>query len=153
MVCAIPIIIINHKKRSRDKQFVQMLFNLAGQYNCKITEYDHWGNKAIGIDKQRLQLFFICKKEASGLTEKQVDLDTIKKCRFINTSRTVNTGGGSQTVIEKLELGFTWNDPKIPEDYMEFYNSIYDSLSLRGEIQLAEKWSAIANKEIGLKVS
>lgn len=72
MLCAIPIIIINHKKRSREKQFLKLLFDQAGQHNCVITEYDHWGNKAIGIDKQRLQLFFICQKEDSGLTEKNL---------------------------------------------------------------------------------
>jgi hypothetical protein len=32
-----------------------------------------------------------------------------------------------------------------PDVILDFYNSGYDSLTLRGEIQLAEKWAEIAN--------
>ena len=51
-------------------------------------------------------------------------------------------------VVDRIELTFV-NQDKIKSDTMvSFYNSEYDRLTLSGEIQLAEKWSKIANAKI-----
>ena len=150
LFCVIPIIIINRKKKIKEKIFLQTLISLAEKSNSKITELDKWGDKAIGIDKSTHKIFFIIKtaENESGL---EVDLNEMKKCRFINTNSVVTYRESSQKVIERLELAFTFIDPKKPDLILEFYNSTYDSLALRDEIRLAEKWSAIANAEIDRK--
>ena len=57
ILSAIPIIIINSKKRKKEKLFIQVLLDLAEKSNCKITERDLWNNTQIGIDKDAGKLF------------------------------------------------------------------------------------------------
>jgi len=147
LIVAIPIAIVTSKKRKKDKQLLQALFNKAQKGHFKITEYDKWGHTAIGIDMMAHRIFFV-RKGAENDVFREVDLADVSKCRFINTNRVVNSKEVTQTVIEKLELAFTSNDPKEAETILEFYNVKSDSLALRGEIQLAGKWSALANSGI-----
>ncbi len=147
LVGAIPIVIINKKRKVKEKQFLQTLISLAEKSNSIITEQDKWGDRIIGIDKMTHKMFFI-KKTAENESGIEIDLDEMKKCRFINTHSVVTFKESSQKVTERLELAFAYNDPQKPDLILEFYNSAYDSLTLRDEINLAEKWSAIANYEI-----
>lgn len=147
ILCAIPIIIVNSKKKKKEKLFIQVLLDLAEKNNCKLTERDLWNNTQIGIDKDAGKLFFVKKTDAEEVT-KVVDLSEIQKCRVINTSRTVNIKDSVQTVLERLELAFVNQDKNKPEIILGFYNSAIDSLSLRNEFQLTEKWSGIVNSTI-----
>ena len=147
LLCAIPILIINRKKRIKERQFLQTLFDLAEKRGCKITDYDKWDHTAIGIDKVARRLFYI-RKTSDLEFAKEVVLSQIHKCRFIDTNRMVYSRGISQKITERLELVLTERDYQKPELTLEFYNSIYDSLALRDEIQLAKKWSEIVNSEI-----
>lgn len=147
LACVIPIMIINKKKGKKEKQFLQTLFHLAEKSNCKIEDYDRWSDTAIGIDKEAHKIFFVRKTSENELS-KEVDLSEMQKCRFVNTHRIVSMKDSNHKVIEKLELVFTLRDSRKSEINLEFYNASYDSLSLRGEIQLAEKWEKVANLEI-----
>ena len=149
LLCVIPIMIINKKKRTKERQFLQTLFDLAAKNSCKISDYDKWDQTAIGIDSMTHKLFFV-RKTTETETAKEVILTEMKKCRFIDTNRVVNNGASSQKITEKLELAFTEWDHQNPELILELYNSNYDSLDLRDEIKLACKWSAIANSEIAI---
>ena len=145
LLCAIPIAILTRKTKRKKRELLQGLFDLAGKSGDKITEFDYWGNAAIGIGKSKDRLFFI--KSMNELTRTEtVDLGSVQKCRFINSSRVVSS---SQNIIDKLELGFTSLSAQKQEIILEFYNAVSDSLALRDEVQLAGKWSAIANAEIG----
>jgi len=145
--CAIPIIIINSKKKRKEKLFIQLLLDLAEKSNSKITQRDLWNNSQIGIDKEACRLFYI-KQTNSEEVIKVVDLSEIQKCRVINTSRTVNFKDSVQTVLEKLELAFVNQDKNKSEIILGFYDSAIDSLSLRNEFILTEKWSEIVNSTI-----
>lgn len=145
--CILLVVIVNRKKKNKEKQFVQTLFDLAEKSNCKISEYDHWNNSLIGIDKDSHKLFFIRKTEENAIIN-EIDLSGIQKCKVINSSRIVNNKESVQNVIDKLELSFTWRDPKKPEMSLEFYNTNRDNLFLNGELSLIEKWSEIVNKDI-----
>ena len=56
--------------------------------------------------------------------------------------------GSSDTVVEKLGIGFLYHDKNKNEVVLEFYNADYDSLTLTGELQLAEKWCNLFNEKI-----
>ena len=151
-LCAIPIVIINKKKKLKEKLLLQTLFDLAAKSNCKITTYDKWSETVIGIDKPAHKLFFVRKTTEEVIT-REIILSEIQKCRFINTNRVVNGNRISQKVIDKLELVFTFYDSKKSDLILEFYNAVYDSLFLRDEIPLAEKWSEIVNSELAILAS
>jgi len=51
-------------------------------------------------------------------------------------------------VVDKLELSFYPVEKGKPEISIEFYNDEYDSLTLSGELQLAEKWEKLLNEQL-----
>lgn len=146
-VIVIPMLIISSNKKKKEKLFLQALFDLAEKSNCKISEHEIWHNAEIGIDKTARKLFFI-RKAGTDVVTSEVDLAEMQRCRFVNTNRSVSNGSSNQTVIERLELVFTNQDRNKVDAILDFYNSEYDSLTLRGEIQLAEKWAEVANSMI-----
>ncbi len=146
-VCLIMIVIAGRNSRKNEKQFLQAFYGLAEKHQCKISQYDRWRNTAIGIDENTGKVFFIRKLEGKEILL-YVNLEEILKCRVINTSRNVSSKEGKIKVIDKLELAFTYRDKNSPEIYLEFYNADYESLTLRGELQMAEKWCEIANGRI-----
>jgi hypothetical protein len=145
--CILLVILVNRKKKNKDKRFVQTLFDFAERSNCKISEYDLWNNTLIGIDKGSHKLFFIRETEDNAIIN-EIDLFEIQKCKVINSSRIVNNKVSAQNVIDKLELLFTFRDSKKPETYLEFYNTNRDNLFMNGELSLIEKWLETVNKSM-----
>ena len=143
----IPVMLINRKKKKNEQQFLQSLKDFAGKCNCKITEHQLWNNIIIGTDGEALRMFFIRKIEDS-VVERQVNLAEIQKCRVINTGRSVSSKDSNYQVTERIELAFAPRGSNNPETFFDIYNSKYDNLTLQGELQLAEKWAAIANSLI-----
>lgn len=144
LACVIPVVIVNQKKKNKDKLFLKSLADVARKSSCNIMEYDLWNNTGIGIDKAARCVFFI-KKTQNGEVMKEINLAEIQRCKVLNLSRTVINNDSNQIVTERLELAFVNRDKNKPDEIIEFYNSNTDSLYLRGEIQLTEKWSKIIN--------
>jgi hypothetical protein len=144
---ALPILFVNRKKRQKEKQFIQMLSDLAENDKCIISEYDLWNNKIIGIDPQAHKLFFI-KKMTETTETKVINLLEIKKCKVVNTNRNIISKDSSQNVIDKLEITFSYPDQKSTDTILEFYSTDCDSLIINKELQLIEKWSDIVEKNI-----
>jgi len=145
--CILLVLIVNRKKKNKEKRFIQTLLDLADKRQCKISEYDHWNNTLIGIDKDLHKLFFIRKTEEKAIIH-EIDLLEIQKCKVVNTSRIVTLKESTQNVLDKLELSFTYRDQKKHETYLEFYNTNRDNLFLNGELSLIEKWSETVNENI-----
>ena len=143
----VPVVVLNRMKRKREKQFSQSFFNLAVNSNCKISEYDFWNNTAIGVDKDVHKLFFRRATDNNELSE-EINLTEILKCRIVNTNRSVSNKEINQIVIDKLELAFTFYDKDKSDTFWEFYSAGRDSFSLKGELQLTEKWLKIVNTEL-----
>jgi hypothetical protein len=147
LICILPIILLTRKRKKREKLFLQSLFRLAEKSNSKVTERDLWNNTAIGLAKESNKLFFT-RKTADNHLLKEINITEMQKCRVVNTSRTVSTPKGVNTVIDKLELALTYLDKNRPEILLEFYSTDHDSFSLSGELQLTEKWKEIINSAI-----
>lgn len=139
----VPIMLIQRKQRQQKKKFLENFMNLAEQKQLKITEYDFWNHCfAIGIDKGQNKLFYL-KKQNEGEQTALINLSEVAACRVINMNREVN----GDRVIDFIELRFTFRNPGIPEQALEFYNK-EKSLSLNEELLIAEKWKAIANTSL-----
>lgn len=146
-VCIIPFVLINRNSRKKKERLLTGLFGYAEKNNDKISRFDVWSNSTIGIDDTSRRIFFTGKVNETEIFQ-LIPLDEIQKCRLINSSRTVNHKDGNYKVIDKLELAFTYWEKGKPETVLEFYNRETDSLTLTGELQLTEKWNAIANESI-----
>lgn len=145
----LPFVIIRRNRKQTERKFLQALSTLAEKSNCSISEYETWNNRyAIGIDKGAHKVFFVGKKDNNDNVENEVDLSLVQNSRVINTNRSIRNGKESYQVIEQLELCFDFTDNSLPRKTLMFYNAKHESLTVAGELQLAEKWAQIVNSVI-----
>ena len=147
LFCILLFALQSRKKKQKETQLLQPLFELAQENNCKISKYERLNNSFIGIDEVTNFVFEVSNANSIESSQ-QIDLRGILKCRVIEASRTVSTKGGSLKVIDKIELALVNPDKNKPDTKIEFYNAEYDRLTLTGEIQLSEKWCKILNDKI-----
>ena len=65
-------------------------------------------------------------------------------------TRTVHQSSGDIKVTDRIELVFRFLNPGVAERAIEFY-SVEESLDLRDELLLAEKWAGLINANIKAK--
>ena len=152
LIVIIPFIIMSVNNNKKVKNIQQELFDIAEQNNSKITRHNSWDNFLIGIDDTTSKLFFI-RKINNNQTAKEVDLAEIQKCQVLNNSRTVSNKEGKVKVTDQVVLLLTYYDKSKKEIALEFYNVDHDGFMLKGEVQLAEKWSKIINEAISAKIN
>jgi hypothetical protein len=148
IICVLPFLITHNKKKKKEKEIKEVISRLAAKSNSKVDEYDWWNKTIIGIDNLNRKLLFIKKIEDKEL-QYAIDLSDIHMGRVINSHRSVING--NYNVIQKLQLGLISKNKDKPETLLEFYNADYDSLTIREELQLVEKWSKIVNSIVGKK--
>lgn len=147
IICVLLYILLNRNKKKREKLFLQPLLKMAAQNNCQIHKHEIFGNFAIGMDETKNFVFFH-KLANDEVIEQSVDLGEIQSCKVINTSRMLKSrDGGSQKVIDRLQLSFIPLTKTKPGIKMEFFNSEV-SIRLNGELQLIEKWSKLINDHL-----
>ncbi len=145
--CFIIFAINSRRKKAKEAKFKKVIFALAEQNNCQITEYERWNNSVIGIDSVR-NYVFVVRKTHDNETSQQVNLADFQKCHVSESSRIVITKEISNKVVDRIELVFSNINRNKPDTIVEFYNTTYDNLFLAGEPQIADKWSKIVNDKI-----
>jgi hypothetical protein len=146
-IVTVPFLLTGYSKKRKRNNLFRRLTEMAEDENCIITQHEFCGNFVIGLDGMAGRLFFFKKVENLEIA-KSVNLREFKSCRFINSNRTVNDKKSSYNVVDKLELCFYPNDKSKPDISVELYNDEYDSLTLTGELQLAEKWEKLLNERM-----
>jgi hypothetical protein len=135
----------NSKKK--EKQILQSLFDLAGKYNYTLSSYDLWNNAAIGSD-EGMNMIFFTKKNKIMEAHEHILLEDVQRCRIINSNRSVSKQGGYASVIDKLELAFTYHDRTKAETILNIFDVDGDSLTVTRELYMAEKWNRLINEKI-----
>lgn len=139
-------VLMNMIKTKKEKIKLKLLADEAIKQNCQITKSEFCSGLLIGIDEPSNFLFFINQNRNKS---HHINLREVKIMRLINVTRTVTNGGSSYKVIDKLGLSFASKVGDKGDEFLEFYNSEYDSLNLTGELQLLEKWAEIIQNKIG----
>ena len=147
LFCIVLFVLQSRKKKQKEAQLLQPLFELAEKNNCKISKHERLNNSFIGID-ELANIVFVVSNVNNIESSQQIDLADILKCRVIESSRSVSTKEGSIKVVDKSELSLVNPDKNKPDTKVEFYNADYDRLTLTGEVQLSEKWCKILNDKI-----
>lgn len=116
---------------------------MAGN-GASIEKFDRWGSKAVALDNLNHRLYFFSNGVNNG--HKVIDLSEVQRASLIKTHHS----GGSQGsgAIRKVDLYLTPKDKGRPNFELDFYDSEHDSLTIREELQLAEKWSTIVESSI-----
>ena len=148
IACIVPFALISRSNRNKRQLELQKLSALAAEYDSEIVQHDTWYNAIIGADEGFQRIFFL-KKTGETVLKQQIPLSEVKECQIINTNRTLNDANGERKITDKLELVFRFKDKQKADCVLVFYDSNTDSLSLAGELQLANKWAGVASKGIG----
>jgi hypothetical protein len=142
-----PFVYLHKAQKNKELRFLNAFLALAEKQSLKITQHELWNMiYAIGLDPQSKKIFYLKRSGEKDLTM-LVDLAEIEKCRVVNRSRSMKTSHGSSKVIDRLDLGFVNRNHQKSEKYLEFFNGD-ESLSLRGELPLVEKWCGIINAHL-----
>jgi hypothetical protein len=141
-----PIVYMHKIQKGKETKFIKSFFDIARNKNLNINEHEIWnGAYVIGIDKQSQKVFYM--KKAGEEQGKAIDLAEISRCRIAERSRKIKSSSENSKIIDRLDLVFIHKDPQKPDKMLEFFNG-EESLSLRGELPIIERWSAICNQAI-----
>ncbi len=149
MIVAVIILFVAMKasNKSKERKRFNEISKIAENYKCKISQLDSCGNFIIGIDEAANYMFFL-KKDETQEVEQVINLAEIQSCRIINSGGAINNKSGNYHVINKLALSFTPIVKTKTDIEFEFYNADSDTFMLSDEIQLLEKWKAMANSKL-----
>lgn len=139
VVILIPFIIMRGGIKKRAKLFLAELKAFASEHNADITDYDLSKDIAIGRDEAKGLVFFIHHGDELK-SAKKIDLNETKNVQLTKGIRRVVTEHSESTIIEKVGLAFVTNATTVN---FEFFNTDSGSLTMSGELQLAEKWEEL----------
>jgi hypothetical protein len=135
ILCTIIFVLIKvNIRRNYRKQF-DTLVAIAQNVQCELTEYDFLKDLLVGWDANKHFVFFH-KKQNEEIIQKSINLNEMSSCEANRITRSIN----GVIVIDNLELSFFPIDKSLPRQFLEIYNSDFDSLTLTGELQLLDKW-------------
>jgi hypothetical protein len=146
-IVTVPFVLTGYSKKRKKKNLYRRLTEMAKNEDCTITQHEFCGDFVIGLDTTADHLFF-CKKVENLEIAKSADLRKFKSCRVLNSNRTIGNKKEKYYVVDKLELILYPAEKDAPELSVELYNDEYDSLTLTGELQLAEKWGKLLNERL-----
>jgi hypothetical protein len=146
-IVSVPFILTGYNKKRKKKGLFCRIAEMAENEDCTITQHEFCSNFVIGLDGMANHLFFYKKVENLEIA-KSLNLREYKSCKIYNSNRTVGDKKAKFYVVDKLELSFYPAEKGKPEISIELYNDEYDSLTLSGELQLAEKWEKQLNERL-----
>lgn len=135
----LPFIFTGKKYKKQKKQLVQTLNSLAEQNQVSLSNYEAGGSFGIGLDQNDRYLFF-ARKVQDEISIRSALLVDMSRCKMKTSSRLLE---GGEKVIDRVELVLYPVSSAQPEVVLEMYNSEYDTLTIRGELQTAVKWEQI----------
>lgn len=149
LLCAIPFVLMGLASRNKKKKILNGLMETAVRNHCNISRFELKNNFAIGIDDEAAMAFFKRNSKDSDVSQ-EVNLSEVQRCRVYNSTRTTGSKGAAN-VVDRLELLFAFQDKTKGDASFEIFNTNHGSLTLTGELQLAEKWAKIFNEKIAEK--
>lgn len=143
----VPFLFLRRTIRKRDGQMRGKLTAMAAQSGSEISQFDLLKDIGVGMDDKQLMLFFIHDNEHLS-SEQEIDLKNVRKCTVEKMTRDTLNNGIHQSTIEKVSLVFSLKSKEKSPVVLELFNTDYDSLTLAGELQLAQKWELIVNQKL-----
>ena len=137
-LCAMPFVVTSRSRKTKEKQMMTSLNDVASKHNCKITEHEIFGHYAIGVDAQKKFVFFIS-KNGDVLNQQYADLSTIKTSEIANIGKSYSR---KEKITERLLLKLFSKKANEPDTVFKFYNAEVN-YQLSGEFQSIEKWNKV----------
>lgn len=133
-----PIYFINHTGNSDRKKLVREFNNLAKQYELSISEFEAWGDKAIGFDAVAKQLLYVRKLEAEFHHE-IISLAEVSKCEPVVKYKFLKSKNGNSQILEEAFLSFNLKKSGNSSPQIFFFDQETETMPNLEEKRL-EKW-------------
>jgi hypothetical protein len=140
----LPFVLDYRKNQHKMRALLTGLKDLAAKQGCQIHSYEVCKNFIVGIDEQQAWFFFLA-RTAAGHESQQIDLKTLRACEVVKQRRSAAGSGGDNAAGGWAEVGlvFISKNPQRPSTKLTLYDHTAGR-QLTGEIQLANKWAALA---------
>lgn len=139
------------KIRRREKAKVAPLKAFAAENSAHLSHIDSWERSLIGIDYAKPGTLFYIRSMPDREIREKINLLEVSDCWVYNSTRLVNYRKQEVKVIDRIEVILTFYGRK-PRKTLEFYNNDYDSLTLPGELQMAQKWNDVIHDMLSLNL-
>ncbi|MCF8381029.1 MAG: hypothetical protein K9H49_15755 [Bacteroidales bacterium] len=136
------------RNRRKEQKIFSVLQSYANEYNCIITNYDHWYNCQIGMSDTNPEKLFFIRTINNEEFKTILNLSEVLSCRLVKQERHVQIEKEVSSVIDRIEIVFSYKDKHKKDIALEFYNSEYDQLTIWRELELAQKWLGIVKSVI-----
>lgn len=142
-----PFLLHYLSQKRKEAKILHEFLSLAESENAKLSQMEFWRQRyGIGIDEVSKKMFYISINKEKG-ERTIINLSEVDQCRINAISRNAKTTSGNVTVIERLDLVFTFNTPDKPEKTLQFYDSA-EFISTDNERVLIEKWFGIIKSNL-----
>jgi hypothetical protein len=135
--CAIPIYMINRKRKVHERQLRSALQKLADKHQGQISKITFGRNFACGFDALQNRLYFFREAEQGSVFE-DLAMQDISNIQAIREHRTVQQGTSTTVVVDRAGIRLMLRHPQRHVD-LDFYRS--DKLDTLGdELVVANAW-------------
>ena len=149
-ICVLPFVAAGMSKKKLSKRVEAMLRALMLEHKASSSKEELVGRMAIALDESQSLLFFV-KLYGDRNESIAVRMTEMKSCKLEKESRTVTNDNGSYQLIESLILRFIPVTKGASEVRIPIFK-IEDDLHANDELALAERWSAIIDEQLRLRV-
>lgn len=147
LLAAVPIFIFKRQKSKRDKLILGKLEALIKNKVSQLTVYEIWNDRSIGLDKTSDKLYYVGKNAETEIAL-TVDLTQVHSCSLLKTNYDGEPASNDPNSIRKITLILKSVSPKKEEIKLDFYAEEVDGANLNGELQLAQKWAELINRNL-----
>lgn len=142
-----PFLLHHLSQKKKEAKILNEFLSLAESENAIISQKELWRQRyVIGLDELSKKIYYI-NKNKDKVERTIISLSEVDQCRINAISRNAKTTSGNVTVIERLDLIFTFNKPDKPEKTLQFYDSA-EFISTDNERVLIEKWFGIVKPKL-----
>lgn len=141
------VVLVIFRNKSKERKALAPLRAFAAENETRIAECDWWDKTVIGIGAGEPKALFFIRMQPDRVIREKIDLMDVSDCRMYKRARQVSYKKENISVVDRIELLLSFYDRR-PGLTLEFYNNDYDSLTLTGELQQAQKWTALVKSVI-----
>lgn len=144
VLCLMPFVIMNIKRKKEEQQRLQSMANFATQKNCNITQHEFCGELTLGLDEKHHIFVFLRRTKGNDFFQ-EANLAEVQQFKLVISHKISKST--KQNVIDKVQLICSSTVTGIADCIFELYNS-ENSIQLIGELELGEKWAKLLNARI-----
>jgi hypothetical protein len=152
LAIGLPFLLIYLAKKRKDIKFLKHFTGIAHKNMIIISDREFWDHTyAIAIDNTSKKILY-ANRLKDGASETVIDLAEVEKCRIVTVNKTLKNQNGKNPLTDRLELVFTFRDPRKPVQVLEFYNNP-EFMPNAQEFAHIEKWNQIINSNLNQNIN